>query len=75
MHSDCNIAGSVLVPVLVAVGFWSVCVCVGGRGGGCLSERVSMKQLGNPGACYPAKVLNLSLLKWLGMHQKLSTFM
>ena len=35
-------------------------------------SRVNVRQLGGPGACSPGKLLNLSPLKWLEMHLKLS---
>ena len=36
-------------------------------------ERISVRQLGGPGACSPGKLLNLiGPLKWLEMHLKLS---
>ena len=50
----------------------------GGRGRGVAKARLA-RQLGESGAgfqaCSPGKNLNLSLLKWLEMHQKLSTLM
>ena len=35
-------------------------------------ERVSVSHLGGFGACAPRKLLNLSPLKWLEMHLKLT---
>ena len=53
-------------------------VLEGGGGGGVAKARLA-RQLGESGAgfqaCSPGKNLNLSLLKWLEMHQKLSTLM
>ena len=43
----------------------------GGGGGDGESECVNVRQLGGSGGMSPIKNLNLSLLKWLEMHQKL----
>ena len=47
----------------------------GEGGGGGLSEGVSVRQLEESRGMLPRKNLNLSLLKWLEMHQKQSILM